>query len=263
MRPTASFVHNLGFILAVALVAVLALRGVKTSEAVLANNEEVRSSLELVSAVKSVRSSLLDVETGARGFVLTGKDDYLEPYVAGRAQWNREYRQLAGMLCGRQPSRDAWLRDLHATIETRLALSAAAIQARREGGLEAAIARTSNGNGKRTMDRIRALLDDLEAEERARLQAGRVGIDRQFARTRRDVLLGGAIVGLLLLGSFAAINLNLRTRRRLLERARAGEQRMRDQRMFLRTVVDADENLIYVRRADGSFDLCNAAFAAA
>ena len=37
---------------------------------------------------------------------------------------------------------------------------------------------------------------------------------------------------------------------------------MRDQRTFLRTVVDADENLIYVRRADGAFDLCNAAFAA-
>ena len=67
MRPTATFFHNLGFVLAAALVAVLALRGVKTADALLANNADVRRSLELVSAVKTVRSSVLDIETGARG----------------------------------------------------------------------------------------------------------------------------------------------------------------------------------------------------
>lgn len=262
MRPTATFAHNLGFVLAAALVAVLAWRGVQTADAVVANNEDVRRSLELVSAVKSVRSSLLDVETGARGFVLTGRDAYLDPYRSGRAQWEREYGQLAHLLQGRQPSRDAWLRELHETIEARIALSAEAIMTRRESGLEAALARTGSGTGKQTMDHVRRLLDDLEAEERARLQAGRVAIERQYARTRRDVVLGSGVVALLLLGTFAAINLNLRTRRRLFERARAGEARMREQRVFLRNVVDADENLIYVRRADGGFELCNAAFAA-
>ncbi len=262
MRPTATFAHNLGFVLAAALVAVLAWRGVQTADAVVANNEDVRRSLELVSAVKSVRSSLLDVETGARGFVLTGRDAYLDPYRSGRAQWEREYGQLARLLQGRQPSRDAWLRELHETIEARIALSAEAIMTRRESGLEAALARTGSGTGKQTMDHVRRLLDDLEAEERARLQAGRVAVERQYARTRRDVVLGSGVVALLLLGTFAAINLNLRTRRRLFERARAGEARMREQRVFLRNVVDADENLIYVRRADGGFELCNAAFAA-
>src|SRR5690349_15390113 len=115
LRPTATLAHNLGFVLAAALVAVLAWRGVQTADAVVANNEDVRRSLELVSAVKSVRSSLLDVETGARGFVLTGRDAYLDPYRSGRAQWEREYGQLARLLQGRQPSRDAWLRELHET----------------------------------------------------------------------------------------------------------------------------------------------------
>jgi PAS domain S-box-containing protein len=262
LRPTATFVHNLGFVLATVLVAVLALQGAKTSRSVLANNEEVRRSLELVSAVKSVRSSVLDIETGARGFVLTGRDDYLDPYRAGLAQWQRDYGNLASGLQGRQPSRERWLRELRRTIEDRIALSAQAIRARREGGLDAALARTSSGTGKQTMDHIRALLDELEAEERTRLQQGRSAVEHQYDRTQRDLALGGGIVALLLLGTFAAINLNLRTRRRLLERARAGESRMRDQRAFLRAVVDADESLIYVRRADGSFDLCNAAFAA-
>ena len=261
MRPTATFIHNLGFTLAAALVALLAARGLQSADAVLANNEDVRRSLELVTAVKSVRSSVLDVETGARGFVLTGRDEYLEPYEAGRAQWTLEYRRLAGLLRGRKPSRDAWLRHLRADIEARIALSTRAIRLRRESGLEAAMSQTRTGLGKRTMDRIRVQLDDLETEERARLQAGRVAVEAQYSRSRRDVVVGGGIVGLLLLGTFIAINLNLRTRRRLAERARAGEARMREQRAFLRTVVDADENLIYVRRSDGSFDLCNAAFA--
>jgi PAS domain S-box-containing protein len=261
LRPTATLIHNLGFALAAALVAILAVRGLQSADAVLANNEDVRRSLELVSAVKSVRSSVLDVETGARGFVLTGRDEYLEPYVAGRAQWEREYQRLAALLRDRKPPRDAWLRDLHSGIEARIALSTRAIALRREGGLEAALAQTSTGSGKHAMDRIRALLDDLESEERTRLLAGREAVERQYTRTRRDVVLGGGIVGLLLLATFIAINLNLRTRRRLAERARAGEARMREQRAFLRTVVDADENLIYVRRGDGSFDLCNAAFA--
>lgn len=262
MRPTATFIHNLGFVLAVALVAILAHRGVQTADDVVANNEDVRRSLELITAVKSVRSSLLDVETGARGFVLTGRAPYLEPYAAGRSQWEREYAQLARLVAGRQPPRDQWLRELHDTIEARIALSAETIALRREKGLDAALARIGSGNGKQTMDHIRRLLDELDAEERARLAAGKVEVERQYARTRRDVLVGGAIVALLMIGSFAAINLNLRTRRRLFERARAGEARMREQRIFLRTVVDADENLICVRRADGGFELCNAAFAA-
>ena len=261
MRPSATFVHNLGFALAAALVAALAYLGMRSSEAVLANNDDVRRSLEVVAAVKSVRSSLLDVETGARGFVLMGREEYLDPFRAGMAQWHRDYRQLAGLLHGREPSRDAWLADLRATIEARVALSEQAIAARRSGGLDAALAHTGRG-GKQAMDHIRSLLDELEREERRRLATGRAGVERLYSRTRRDLLLGGGVVGLLLLATFVAINLNLGTRRRLAERASAGEARMRAQRAFLRAVVDADENLIYVRRADGTFDLCNAAFAA-
>jgi signal transduction histidine kinase/DNA-binding response OmpR family regulator len=254
LRFSNTLAHNSGFLLALVLVGLLAWQGQRTASAVLANNDEVRRSLELISAIKETRSAMLDVETGARGFVLTGKEDFLQPYAAGRRNWGRAYGNLRALLRGRQPPREAWLAELSDTAGRRLRISATSIAFRRSHGLEESAAFNAGLGGKQAMDHIRMLLDDLEAEERGRLAAGRVDIQSHYREARDKLVFGGTIVSLLLLASLLAINLNLRTRRRL-------ERHALEQQVFLRGVVDADQSLVYVRNGDGRIALCNAAFA--
>ena len=254
MRLSTTLAHNTGFLLALALVVFLAWQGQRTAAALLDNNDQLRSSLELITTIKQARSSMQDVETAGRGFVLTRDETFLEPYFSGKQTWTQALLDLRRLLDARQPSRDAWLARLEEAGQMRIAVTTESIVYRRSHDLDESAHYNIGLGGKVTMDRIRDLLDELEGEERQRLLDSRATIQRRYDDARRQLFIGGALVSLLLLGSLLAINLNLRTRGQL-------ERRAESQRAFLREVVDADHSLICVRDHQGRFDLCNVAFA--
>ena len=47
-----------------------------------------------VIAVTRIAKIIVDQETGQRGFLLTGQDDFLEPYREGKRQFNLQMREL-------------------------------------------------------------------------------------------------------------------------------------------------------------------------
>lgn len=53
------------------------------------NRENLSQSRKSITAVKDVLISLLDAETGNRGYQLTGKDVFLEPYKRSQSEFNR------------------------------------------------------------------------------------------------------------------------------------------------------------------------------
>ncbi|MBO1080968.1 response regulator [Roseomonas haemaphysalidis] len=123
----------------------------RSREAMAMANERVLNAEALLSAVK-------DVETAQRGFILTNDPAYLAPYEAGRAA-----------VAARLPTLEAdggagRLRELAAA---KLNWSATAIEARRNLGMDAAIAQIQTGEGKQLMDRMRAEVVRLQDETRA------------------------------------------------------------------------------------------------
>lgn len=73
MRFTSKLsLHLLAFLLAFIVLALLAWQGARTQQALLEANESVEESLELITATQEMFSSLQDVETGERGYVITG-----------------------------------------------------------------------------------------------------------------------------------------------------------------------------------------------
>ncbi|MEO6026706.1 MAG: CHASE3 domain-containing protein, partial [Candidatus Binatia bacterium] len=44
----------------------------------------VRHSLEILNAIESLTRRLVDAETGQRGYLLTGRPEYLEPFTRAR-----------------------------------------------------------------------------------------------------------------------------------------------------------------------------------
>lgn len=124
----------------------------------------VTHTLEVEGAIQSVVNSLVDAETGQRGFLLTRLEPYLEPYDAGVARVGQQLSDLRIETADNASQQDR-LKQLQPLIRERLDLLAQTIAAEKRGDHEAAIASVNSGRGKYVMDEIRGVLRVMADEE--------------------------------------------------------------------------------------------------
>ncbi len=75
---------------------------------------------------------LVDVETGERGYIITGNEAYLEPYEHGLAVVN--ISATSWFVCWlMQPSELGKLAELNRRLDSKIALSQSNVQARKRG----------------------------------------------------------------------------------------------------------------------------------
>jgi PAS domain S-box-containing protein len=103
---------------------------------------------ELLSLIK-------DAETGQRGFLITGREAYLEPYNQAVRAVPEIFEKLA-QASSERPDQVGRIRDLRAAIDAKLRELAQTISLRRTAGLQAAVAVVETDLGKNLMDDIRA-----------------------------------------------------------------------------------------------------------
>jgi PAS domain S-box-containing protein len=195
-----------------------------TSEAV-AHTQSVKRGLEVL------LSTMVDAETGERGFIITGMTSYLEPYESARNAISPEIAQVRAMTAD-NPEQQADLDRLSAAAEVKVGELAEAIRQRRESGFAAAQAMVMTNVGKRTMDGIRVIVSRMDAREDG-LLATRIAQAAQSYRSAQATRL--ATTGLALV---VVIALFYNTRRLGAERQRAAHTAERF-RVTLASIGDA------------------------
>ena len=159
----------------------------------------------IVAQGERVVSTMKDLETGMRGYALSGVEEYLEPYRAALDRIDAERADL-----DRLEGDGAGTADLRALIEREKAFSARVVATRAAQGLQAATALVLTGEGKRTMDAIRARTQVSQARAAEAL--------RSIARSERR---RGPLLSILTLASgLGAVALLLRAA--ILRRREAG-----------------------------------------
>jgi PAS domain S-box-containing protein len=188
--------------------------------------------------------SLLDAETGVRGFVITGREEYLQPY-------DEAVQRLDGEIAGlrerakQDPVKQRRIERLREMAAERLARFDQAITRRRQGEPQA-----PPGKGKAQMDAIRALIAEMEREEHGLLR------DRQ-GQTRQAYVVGqasavlAAAVGLCLVGAFYAL-----LRRSLAARQEAAAL-IDQQREWLRTTLASIGDAVIATDTEGRVTFMN------
>ena len=166
----------------------------------------VRHTLEIRNQVARVLTLVQRAEFGQRGFLLTGRDIYLEPYETALAAMPAALDELSGLVADNvsQQRSAARLRQL---TNNKLAEVRSTIELRRAGEPERAMGIVNSDTGQRTMDDIRSLVASLEQEE-SRLLAVR----QASAQTYGLLMQAGAALALLLICSSATLG-GLQTRR--------------------------------------------------
>ena len=164
----------------------------------------VQAARRVVSLNQNLLNHMLDAETGQRGFLLTGRPEYLEPYNAARAKVQGELKELLSIANEniKQPSR---LVQFQSVVGDKLSELQNTVELRRSVGLDAALAVVQTGQGKELMDRLRQFSAEIDADEYADWQAGWNSLESDAQRLRILTLMGAFLLVWLVGGGVAAV----------------------------------------------------------
>ncbi|MCQ4086625.1 CHASE3 domain-containing protein [Saccharibacillus sp. JS10] len=120
-----------------------------------------------------LQKNVLDMETGQRGYLLTGDRDYLQPYTTGRSEWETTYSRLYELV-GDNAAQQQTLSLIRANIESWITEMGDRTIALKSEGREADMLAFYTGDaGKREMDQLRVQFDSFRDTEQ-RLTDARV-----------------------------------------------------------------------------------------
>jgi PAS domain S-box-containing protein len=194
-----------------------------------------------------------DLETGQRGYIITGDERFLEPYDVARAQVERELAEL--IRDAEADLSDApQLRRLQELSSQKLMLTDSGVAARRGAQSAEAATMVASGRGKQAMDQIRAVVGKLDAEEAARLADHVASADDARRRAQRLALgLMVALAGLFLFAAYVALR-TIAARRQTMEAAEDAAARYR-------AILDSAKDGIITLNPSGSIEATNNAAA--
>ncbi len=159
-------------------------------------NDDAKDSFRsqtVVDAAELLRTTLIDAETGQRGFLITGAEEYLEPYHSAMARLNDRIQYL--MEFTRQdPMMNGLIQRLRVHIDKRVELLEANIQVRREKGMDAARERVSNNAGKHEMDLARGVLDEIVGLARSQVTARTKATAQSYQTTLFTSIVSSCLV---------------------------------------------------------------------
>ncbi|MBC7691762.1 MAG: response regulator [Methylotenera sp.] len=207
----------LGFCLAMVLFLIIGFASYTGTRQVAKATDDRGRAKQNILEIEFLFSSLRDAETGQRGYLLTGKPEYLVPHTEAVGRIKGQYEALKVSLDDhRELIGDA--ARLRILIDEKLGELAETIALRKYQGFKAALAIVQNDSGKKAMDEIRKILNSLKVREQAILQERAAYADQVNHRTLWIVTLGDTLAMLLVCLS-AYYFLRDRTKRLAAERA--------------------------------------------
>ncbi|NOK08468.1 methyl-accepting chemotaxis protein [Corallococcus exercitus] len=159
---------------------------------------------QVMIAVRTLEGDMADLETGQRGFIITGDDKFLEPYNLSRLSVSQNLDRIRELTQRdhREQERQQEIRDLlQQWITQHLEPLIAQRREVNAGRAELAqlIAVEQAARGKQTADRIRMLLSKLADDEQALLKE-RTARTGAMAQDLYDVIISGGVLGVALAG---------------------------------------------------------------
>ena len=225
----------------------------------------VSHTFEVVEQLQGLLSSVKDAETGQRGYLLTGSEQYLEPYNTAKSSLPGKLKSVRELTSG-NPSQQQRLDSVERLVADLIAELGQTIETRRAGNPEAARAVVRTDRGKAAMDSIRALLADIEREERATLNARQTEWQQSVDFSYRVTWIGSALL-LFLIATAALLAVRDHRQREQQTWLRAGHAGLTtriqgEQRLdvlgdnvlaFLADYLDAQVGAVYMVDDDGNF----------
>ena len=191
----------------------------------------------VIDSLDDLLSTIKDAETGQRGYLITGDDNYLKPYQDAAATVDAKvnaFDQLATDNSYQQEHIDR----LRTVLKAKLDELAQTIALRKVSGFAAAEGMVSTNLGKENMDSLRSLIGEMRQEEEQLLEDRQAADDRAYGVAVASV----SIVTILSVG--VVIGLAVNVRRRMRERMKAAAELHEQQEWFRITLSSIGDAVI-------------------
>jgi signal transduction histidine kinase len=150
--------------------------------------------------LRNYSGEIIQAETGQRGFLLTGQDDYLAPYNAVLASNQAQFQALTKLV---DPARAAQLQTLGAIMAIKLKELGLTIQMAKSGNLAGALAVVKEGRGRRYMVEFETVSTELADSESAALAEREAAADAESQTIMAGLAIGG-LLAIVLIAAAAA-----------------------------------------------------------
>lgn len=206
-RLTALLIVSVLLLAAISALAARSLATLKTGNEWIIHSQRVRFENG------QVLQLLTDVETGIRGYALSGNQLFLEPYQAARAPLSQSLANLKQSIAD-DPTQAANELELETRAQACLSYAQGVIEQVASGDVAGARLIIAGGEGRRRMDAARAISTQIQAEELRLLDLRRVGRDTALHNTEIALWVSGALaVILLFVIAYSAVRTGERLRR--------------------------------------------------
>ncbi|HSU14768.1 CHASE3 domain-containing protein [Longimicrobium sp.] len=161
----------------------------------------VDQSHRTLEALDSLVTTLVNAETGQRGYLLTGRDEYLDPFRRADGEVHRHIGRLRTLAGDDPPIARARVDSLSLLAGRKFDELNETITLARNGRRDAALAIVASGRGRNTMEAIRRTAASLAAGENAELAQRAESEERTSSGVALLIVLGAAgsaLVSLLL-----------------------------------------------------------------
>ncbi len=161
-------------------------------EAMSKNEEWVGHTYKVIGKANAILASAVDMETGMRGYLLAGQDEFLAPYLGGSDRFTAQVAELSEIVSD-NPAQVALLADIAKTIgDWRSNVTEPTIALRREIGdaktMDDMADLVGEARGKQFFDGFRQVMADFQAEESG-LMAARIA-DKESTVTNTFTMIG-------------------------------------------------------------------------
>ncbi len=213
VRSVSSAAITFGLVLAVLTLAGNSLVSWHNARLLEENRAAMTQTFQVLIGLETLLSALQDAETGQRGFLLTGQDSYLEPYVAALTRIHGQIESLKAETAA-NPQQRARFVTLEQSIDAKLAELAETIELRKTAGFTEAQRIVLTDRGRRAMDQSRQIIAAIKQDERGLLAWRAATSDASHVRLVLTFLLSNSIALALLALSYDVAGRYIRARDR-------------------------------------------------
>lgn len=147
---------------------------------------------------------MVDQETGMRGFLVTGKEEYLEPYVSGKENFKQLIKETKEFVSDNDKQVKKLKSVEQLANEWMLTIAEPYIRERRKLESNSNITKlqsiVASGEGKQYMDKIRLYIDEFISAERDLMEERAAKANRTAKLSRSVALYGTVLTVVIVLG---------------------------------------------------------------
>lgn len=155
----------------------------------------VRHTHQVIEQSDAIEKTMLDVETGSRGYAITGNPVSLVPFNSGIQHIQSQLDSIR-KLTADNPNQQSNIAKLTNLIKQKITFSNKTVALRNDAGRDAALQNVATLQGTDMMNRIRQVIDDIKNEENT-LLIQRADASQVSAQNTNNTIIAGTAIAIM------------------------------------------------------------------